>query len=70
MQVTRGFATIPMGDKCQSRFKYVPEVPEATRTAQLWHLRYHTNVDVNIMLYMCFARTPVCRFSDCTATVD
>ena len=39
-QITPGFAKIPMGEKCQSRFKYVPEIPEATRTAQLWHLRY------------------------------
>lgn len=35
-----GLCRIPMGDKCQSRYKFVPEVPEAVRTAQLWHLRY------------------------------
>ena len=29
-----------MGDRCQSRYKFVPEVPEAVRTAQVWHLRY------------------------------
>jgi len=29
-----------MGDKCQSRHKFVPEIPESMRTAQLWHLRY------------------------------
>ncbi len=39
-QIEPGFAKLPMGDKCQSRYKYVPEIPEATRTAQLWHLRY------------------------------
>jgi len=31
---------ITMGDKCQSRHKFVPEIPESMRTAQLWHLRY------------------------------
>ena len=39
-QIMPGFAKIPMGEKCQSRYKYVPDIPEATRTAQLWHLRY------------------------------
>ncbi len=29
-----------MGENCQSRYKFVPEVPEAVRTAQVWHLRY------------------------------
>jgi len=29
-----------MGEKCQSRYKYVPELPESTRAAQVWHLRY------------------------------
>ena len=29
-----------MGDKCQSRYKFVPEIPESTKAAQVWHLRY------------------------------